>query len=133
MAVINPETLEKLVKLQSKYPNSIDLFKLQEFLKAGESDAEVEKYIVTVETEIKLRSHLIEIVKKHKENTGDKNIEVATLFGAYGYSNPPKSLTRQEMHEILIELSSPLVGYLGRKKGADWKSDKFYFIRDLAI
>ncbi|MGB3642291.1 MAG: DUF1802 family protein [Rivularia sp. (in: cyanobacteria)] len=133
MAVINPETLEKLVKLQSKYPNSIDLFKLQYFLKAGQSDAEVEKYIVIVETEIKLRSHLIQIVKKHKENTGDKNIEVATLYGAYGYSNPPKSLSREEMYEILIELSSPLTGYLGRIKGTDWKSDKFYFLRDLAI
>ena len=132
MAVINPETLEKLVKLQSKYPNSIDLFKLQDFLKAGQSDAEVEKYIVIVETEIKLRSHLIQIVKKHKENTGDKNIEVATLYGAYGYSNPPKSLSREEMYEILIELSSPLTGYLGRNKGIDWKSDKFYFLRDLA-
>ncbi len=132
MAVINPETLEKLVKLQSKYPNSIDLFKLQNLLKAGQSDAEVEKYIVIVEEEIKLRSHLIEIIKKHKENTGDKNIEVATLYGAYGYSNPPKSLSREEMYEILIELSSPLTGYLGRNKGIDWKSDKFYFLRDLA-
>ncbi|MGB6296978.1 MAG: DUF1802 family protein [Rivularia sp. (in: cyanobacteria)] len=133
MAVINPETLEKLVNLQSKYPNSIDLFKLQNFLKAGQCDAEVEKYILQVETEIKLRSHLIQIVKKHKENTGDKNIEVATLYGAYGYSNPPLSLTRQEMYETLIELSSPLTGYLGRIKGSDWKSDKFYFLRDLAI
>lgn len=133
MAVINPETLEKLVNLQSKYPNSIDLFKLQDFLKAGQCDAEVEKYIEIVETQIKLRSHLIQIVKNHKENTGDKNIEVATLYGAYGYSNPPKSLTRQEMYEILIELSSPLTGYLGRIKGTDWKSDKFYFLRDLAI
>jgi hypothetical protein len=35
------------------------------------------------------------------------------------------------MHEILIELSSPLTGYLGRKKGSDWKSDRFYFIRNL--
>ncbi len=133
MAVINPETLEKLVKLQNKYPNSIDLFKLQNFLKAGQCDAEVEKYIVIVEKEIKLRAHLIAIVKKHKENTGDKNVEVATLFGAYGYSNPPKSdLSRQEMYEILIELSSPLTGYLGRNQGTDWKSDKFYFLRDLA-
>ena len=131
MAIINPETLEKLVKLQSNYPNSIDLFKLKDFLKAGQSDAEVEIYIGEVEKGIKLRSHLIETVKKHQENTGDKNIEVATLYGAYGYSNPPQPLSRQEMHEILIELSSPLTGYLGRIKGADWKSDKFYFLRDL--
>ncbi|MGF1677000.1 MAG: DUF1802 family protein [Rivularia sp. (in: cyanobacteria)] len=133
MAIINPETLEKLVKLQSKYGNSIDLFKLQNFLKSGQSDTEVEKYIIQIEEDIKLRSHLIEIVKKHHENTGDKNIEVAILYGAYGYSNPPQPLNRQEMHDILIELSSPLTGYLGRIKGTDWNSDKFYFLRDLAI
>ena len=75
----------------------------------------------------------MQIIKKHQENTGDEHIEVTTLYGAYGYSNPPQSLNLQEMHEILIELSSPLIGYLGRIKSTDWKSDKFYFLRDFAI
>ena len=48
-------------------------------------------------------------------------------------SNPPKIILNiQEVYEILIELSSPLTGYLGRNQGTDWKSDKFYFLRDLA-
>jgi hypothetical protein len=37
------------------------------------------------------------------------------------------------MHEILIELSSPLTGYLGRIKGSDWRSDRFYYLRDLSL
>ncbi|MBR8840703.1 MAG: DUF1802 family protein [Stigonema ocellatum SAG 48.90 = DSM 106950] len=133
MAIINPETLEQLVKLQHNYRGSVDLFKLKEHLKPGHCDEEVEKYIQQVVTGIKLRSHVVQLVKKHQENTGDKNVEVATLYGAYCYSNPPQTLSREQMHEILIELSSPLTGYLGRMKGSDWKSDRFYFLRDLPL
>ncbi|MEM7714464.1 MAG: DUF1802 domain-containing protein, partial [Cyanobacteria bacterium P01_A01_bin.68] len=136
MNVITPETLEKLVQLQSYYQGCVNLIELKQCLQQepfGLADDKINSYIDKIEQDIKLRSHLIEIVKKHQENTGDKNIEVATLYGAYGYSKPPQSLNRQEMYEILIELSSPLTGYLGRIKGTDWKSDKFYFLRDLAI
>jgi hypothetical protein len=132
MAIINPETLEKLVKLQSKYRNSVDLFKLKDYLKPGQSDDEVEKYIEKVEKEIRLRSHLVQLVKEQIENIGDENVGVDSLYGAYVYSNPPPRLKREAMHEILIELSSPLTGYLGRKKGSDG-SDRFYFLRDLSI
>jgi hypothetical protein len=34
---------------------------------------------------------------------------------------------------LLIELSSSLTGYLGRKEEENWKSDRFYFLRDLTI
>jgi hypothetical protein len=58
-------------------------------------------------------------------------LAVDALRVAYIQSKPPQPLTTEEMHEILIELSSPLTGYLGREKGKDWKSDRFYFLRDL--
>lgn len=139
MAIINPETLEKLVKLQSKYPNSVDLFKLKDYLKPGQSDDEVEKYIAQVEKEIKLRSYIVQLVKNHLETTGEQNVGVNSLHIAYLYSHPPQSLKLEEMQKILIELSSPLTGYLGRGKGNDGsdsealllKADRFYFLRDL--
>ncbi|WP_293354205.1 MULTISPECIES: DUF1802 family protein [unclassified Microcoleus] len=134
MAIMNPETLEKLVKLQSNYPNSVDLFKLKEYLKPGQSDDEVAKYIQQVEQEINLRSRLIELVKNRLEIPGVKNTGVDALHGAYyANPNPPKQLGHEEMHEILIELSSPLTGYLGRIKGENWRSDRFYFLRDLLL
>ncbi|KOP27124.1 hypothetical protein AMR41_07180 [Hapalosiphon sp. MRB220] len=133
MAIINPETLEKLVKLQSNYKNSVDLFKLKQYLKAGQSDQEVEKYIDQVNREISLRSHLVQLVKIYLEDTGSLNTGVETLYGVYIASKPPQLLKIEEMHEILIELSSPLTGYLGRLKASDWKSDRFYFLRDLPI
>lgn len=133
MAIINPETLEKLVKLQSKYRGSVDLFKLKDYLKPGLADDEVEKYIAQVEREIRLRSHLIQLVKNYLENTGLAHAGVDALHGAYFGSKPPQVVKLEEMHEILIELSSPLTGYLGRIKGIDWTSDRFYFLRDLPI
>lgn len=133
MAIMNPETLEKLVKLQSKYPNSVDLFKLKEYLKPGQSDDEVAKYIEQVEQEIKVRSHVLSILKKYHENSGSERASVDALSGAYSMSNPPKKLSREELHQILIELSSPLTGYLGRIKGDNWQSDRFYFLRDLPL
>ena len=130
MTIINPETLEKLVKLQTNYPNSVDLFQLKEYLKVGQSDLEVEKYINKVNQDIKLRSQLVQLVKKYLENTGFERASVDSLHGAFSATSLNK-LQPQEMHEILIELSSPLTGYLGRIKGNDWKSDRFYFLRDL--
>ncbi len=133
MAIMNPETLEKLVKLQSKYPNSVDLFKLKEYLKPGQSDDEVAKYIEQVEQEIKLRSYVISILKKYHENSGSEQASVDALSGAYSMSKPPKQLSREELHEILIELSSPLTGFLGRIKGDSLGRDRFYFLRDLLL
>ncbi len=133
MAIMNPETLEKLVKLQSNYPNSVDLFKLKEYLKPGQSDDEVAKYIEQVEQEIKVRSHVLSILKKYHENSGSERASVDALSGAYSMSNPPKKLSREELHEMLVELSSPLTGYAGRIKGEDLGRDRFYFLRDLSL
>lgn len=130
MTIINPETLEKLVKLQTKYPNSVDLFQLKEYLKVGQSDLEVEKYINKVNQDIKLRSQLVQLVKKYLENTGFEKASVDSLHGAFSATSLNK-LQPEEMHEILVELSSPLTGYLGRIKGSDWRRDRFYFLRDL--
>jgi hypothetical protein len=131
MSIINPETLEKLVKLQSKYHNSINLFELKQYLKPGQSDEEVEKYINKVEQDIKLRSQIIQLVKKYLENTDSDQAIVDALHGFIAGASI--KIKTQELHEILVELSSPLTGYLGRIKGDDWKRDRFYFLRDLPL
>lgn len=133
MSIINPETLEKLVKLQALFPNAIDLLKLKQCLKPGKSDREVETYIEQVEQEIKLRSQVIQILKKYLENSGFARASVDSLSGAYSISNPPQPLSPKDLHEILVELSSPLTGYVGRIKGEDWRRDRFYFLRELPV
>lgn len=136
MNVISPETLQKLVELQAHYKNSINLLELKEYLQQapfGLAEDKINTYIDKVRQSIRLRSHIIQLVKNYLENSGAESAGVDALHGAYFGSHPPQPLKTVEMHEILIELSSPLTGYLGRIKGSDWKSDRFYFLRDLPI
>jgi hypothetical protein len=133
MNVIRPETLQRLVELKAKHPGAIDLLDLKPCLEQepfGEAaDAKVNRYIDNLWQNIKLRSHIIQLIKR-----ANREIGIEYLSGAYDASNPPKTIFNiQEMHEILIELSSPLTGYLGRIKGSDWRSDRFYFLRDLQV
>ncbi len=130
MAIINPTSLQKLVELKAKYDGAIDLFELRKYLQAGQIDGKIDEYIQKVEGEIKLRSHIVNLVK----NNHEEKVGVETLFGAYPYSNPPRPIReREELKEILIELSSPLAGYLGRVEENGIKGDRFYFLRDLIV
>ncbi|MBW4545969.1 MAG: DUF1802 family protein [Symplocastrum torsivum CPER-KK1] len=136
MNAIRPETLQRLVKLQAQHKNSIDLLELKLCLQQapfGLADDKVDSYIDKVNKDIKLRSHLVQLVKTFLENTGLDQAGVDALYGAYFGSNPPQPLQLREMHEILIELSSPLTGYVGRIKESDWRSDRFYFLRNLQV
>ncbi|MEP0854834.1 DUF1802 family protein [Trichocoleus sp. DQ-U1] len=130
ISIINPMTLQKLVQLQAKFPGSVNPIELKPYLVPGQIDYRIDEYIQKVESSIRLRSHLVQLVKNYLQNTGLDNAGVEALHGAYFGSHPPQLLKTEEMHDILIELSSPLTGYLGRKKGSDG-SDRFYFLRDL--
>ncbi|HEY9622477.1 MAG TPA: hypothetical protein V6C78_19115, partial [Crinalium sp.] len=132
VSIIKPMTLQKLVEFHAKYPGSINLVALKKYLEPGKIDHKIEEYIEEVSKEIQLRSHIIQLVKKHLKNTGDDGVGIDTLHGAYVYSEPPKPLKREELRDILIELSSPLVGHLGRYKDSDGRN-QFYFLRDLTI
>jgi hypothetical protein len=100
-------------------------------LQGGQIDEEIDKYIQKVEGELKLRSHVVKTVKNFLLNNSFKDVEANVIFGLYAGSNPPKSLSTEELKEILIELSSPLAGYLGRVEENGRKSDRFYYLRDL--
>jgi len=132
ISIIKPMTLQRLVELKAKYPGSVNLIELKPYLEAGQIDYKLDEYIDKVNSNIKLRSHVVQLVKKHLERTGDENVGVDTLHVAYIYSNQPQPLQPEQLREILIELSSPLTGYLGRNKGSDG-SDRFYFLRDLQV
>ncbi|MEG4274825.1 MULTISPECIES: DUF1802 family protein [unclassified Microcoleus] len=137
MNVIRPETLQRLVELKAKQPGSIDLLQLKPCLEqqpfGEEADAKVNRYIDEVREKLKVRSHIVQLVKDFLERTKSTSVEFNQLHGAYAFSMSPQPLTYEEMHQILIELSSPLTGYLGRIKGEDLGRDRFYFLRDLPL
>ena len=132
MAIINAVTLQKLVELKSTHSGSINLIELRKYFVGGQSNQEIDKYIEKVTNEMKLRSHIVNLVKNHHED----RISVESIFSVYPYSNPPQPIPKSEdlrgtLRDILVELSSPLAGYLGRVKGDEEKGDRFYYLRDL--
>lgn len=132
ISIINSMTLQKLVELQAKYPGSVNLIELKSYLESGQTDEKIDVYIDKVSKDLALRSQIVKLVKDHLEKTNSQEIDFYILYGLY-VANQDKLPKPEEFHEILVELSSPLTGYLGRTKGDDWKSDRFYFLRELPV
>jgi hypothetical protein len=135
VSMIKAMTLQKLVELKAKYPGAINLIELKDYLEPGQIDDKINGYIDKIEKEIKLRSHIIQLLKNHSQRSRKDSIKikVESLHAIYVNFNPPQDLDDRELYNILIELSSPLTGYLGRIKEDDWKKDQFYYLRDLPI
>ena len=136
ISIIKATTLQKLVELKAKYDGAIDLFEFKKCLQGGQIDEEIDKYIQEVEDKIKLRSKIVEVVKEliidpdsEKPTAQDVKVHSNATF-ARNYN--PK-LGDRLVYEILIELSSPLAGYLGRVESDGIKGDRFYYLRDLPI
>jgi Domain of unknown function (DUF1802) len=134
VSIIKAMTLQKLVQLKAKYDGAINLFELKGYLESGQIDAKIAEYIDKVENGIKLRSHMITAVRELQEQNNERPgvSEIRTQFNARFSQNLSTIIDRPMTNEILIELSSPLAGYLGREKD-DRGSDRFYYLRDLPI
>jgi predicted unusual protein kinase regulating ubiquinone biosynthesis (AarF/ABC1/UbiB family) len=133
--IIRPETLQSLVELQAQHKGCIDLLKLKHCLQQepfGLADDKINSCINKIKQNIKLRADIVQLVKTYLKKTGNERVSVHSLYGAYAISSQPQPLKPEALHEILVELSSPLTGYLGRTNGRDG-SDRFYFLRDLQV
>ncbi|MGI0493090.1 DUF1802 family protein [Alkalinema pantanalense CENA528] len=136
MNVMRPETLQRLVTLKSQYPGSIDLQQLRVCLETQpfgqDSDNKVNQFIDGIYQNLQIRSHIIQVIRKHLDiviQMNTKDVDSTVIYGLYLGSNPPTLLTPEQLKEILVELASPLAGYLGRVPG----TDRFYFLRELSI
>lgn len=140
MNVMRPDTLERLVKLKIAYPGSIDLLELKPCLEAApfgtDADMKVNNFIDEIQQKLKVRSHVIQSVKSLKED-GDSLVSASTVRTHFNTAFAPMLKERldtpEQSYSILIELSSPLTGYLGRIKCDTWRGDRFYFLRDLTV
>jgi uncharacterized protein (UPF0332 family) len=132
VSIIKAMTLQKLVELKAKYDGAINLFELKEYLQAGQIDEEIGKYIQKVEKDIELRSRIVQIVKEEQDETQDVSVtEIRSTYNAKYVKFPEPKLIDSVVKDLLIELSSPLAGYLGRIKGNGGIGDRFYYLRDL--
>ena len=140
MNVMRPETLQRLVELKFAHPGSVDLLELKPCLEAEpfgtEADKKINDFIDTIKQRIEIRSYIIQTVRALQDG-GEKNINSAAIkvqFNAIAALKIRFRLNSDSItHSLLIELSSPLTGYLGRTKGNSWEADRFYFLRDLTV
>lgn len=79
ISIINPMTLQKLVELQAVYPGSVNLIELKRYLEPGQIDDKIDEYIEKVMQGIKLRSHLVQLVRNYLQNTGMDSTGVDAL------------------------------------------------------
>ena len=130
VSIIKAMTLQKLVELKAKYNGAINLFELKEYLQAGQTDEAIQKYIDKVKHEIKVRSQVVQAVKDlqkdNPEYSTSKEIRIR-----YNANHPDAIIDLEVLQDLLIELSSPLAGYLGRVERDGKRCDQFYYLRDL--
>ncbi|MEB3827270.1 DUF1802 family protein [Phormidium sp. CCY1219] len=136
MNVIRPETLQRLVELHANYPGSLDLMQLKQHLQTepfGLADEKLNNYINSIVDQIKVRSQLVQTVKQLEDpKSKPLPLEIRTHYNAIYAKEPRAKLGENCVKEMLLELSSPLMGYLGRKKDAEGR-DRFYYLRDLSL
>lgn len=133
ISIINAMTLQKLVELTAKYPGAVNLVELKPYLEAGKIDYRINDYLDKVEREIRLRSQIIQAVKQLCSDSDFTTVvEIKVQYNAR-FAATDSKLTNESVKDLTIELSSPLTGYLGRIKGDNWQSDRFYFLRDLLL
>lgn len=134
VSIINAMTLQKLVELKAKYPGAVNLVELKPYLEMGRQiDDRINDYIQKVEREIRLRSQIIQAVKQLCSDSDFPTVvEIKVQYNAT-FGATDSKLTYESVKDLTIELSSPLTGYLGRIKGENWQSDRFYFLRDLPL
>jgi hypothetical protein len=137
MNVMTPTTLQRLVTLKAGYPGSIDLRELEQCLKqepfGEDSDFKVNKYIDSIEQRIKTLAHIVSTLKNYLESQTFQEVGIDKFHVVFDLSYPQLKYSEEKLYQMMIELSSPLSGYLGRIKGHDWKGDRFYFLRDFMI
>ncbi|MFM5888112.1 MAG: restriction endonuclease, partial [Dolichospermum sp.] len=83
VSIIKAMTLQKLVELKAKYPGAINLLELKQYLEPGQIDDKINEYISKIEKEIKLRSHIILLVKRHLEKSGATDSQFGNIYIAY--------------------------------------------------
>lgn len=132
VSILTPTALQKLVEVYAKHPGAMHLPDLAEYLVPGVIDGEIDQFIQNeMLRKINRRSHILAFVKAHLSRENILSESVANLWAAYQPSGNPHRLVDQEFYYLLIELASPLTGYLRRKPADVWFSDRFSYVRDL--
>ena len=133
--VIRPEELQRLVILKRQYPNAVNLYQLKPVFEKDpfgeEANDRLKEFIDNIWKQLKERSEWVERVRLAQESHSGKpvNLDVISMYCHLTKLDIDlnSDLNRNFVRDLLIELSSPLVGYLNRVK------DGFEFVKSLEI
>ncbi|XGB44099.1 MAG: hypothetical protein LVS60_18470 [Nodosilinea sp. LVE1205-7] len=133
--VIRPEELQRLVILKRQYPNAVNLYQLKPVFEkepfGEEANDRLKEFIDNIWKQLKERSEWVERVRLAQESHSGKpvNLDVISMYCHLTKLDIDlnSDLNRNFVRDLLIELSSPLVGYLNRVK------DGFEFVKSLEI
>ncbi len=135
VSILSARALQKLVEARALYPGAFSLDKLCDYLVPGVIDEKIEAFIQEqVLSQLNIHAEVMTIAGQliGEKATGSATAE--ELLRIFREAHPTlSSLGDNEFHDILIELSSPLAGYLKREKAAQKWGDRFYFLRELQI
>lgn len=78
---------------------------------------------------IALRARVYEVAIAYTSQTKDGRSTARELHAVYVRCMADTLLDLRGFYDILIELSSPFVRYLGREDTGDWEYDRFWVLR----
>lgn len=136
VSIMSPNALQRLVRIQTKYPNTINLIELKNYLKPGEVDDSINDFVEEkILKRLRLYSCVINVISNFTNGDSSQKFNSAKALKSCRETELTKELEENHLHNILVELSSPFAGYLGREAAldGDWRHDLFYFLRDFVI
>ena len=134
VSIMSAKAFQTLVMAFEKYPGAVTAIDFVDYLVPGIIDKKVDQFIEQkIMPPMRKRLKVLEFLKSHLQLKSVNFISTVDLWDAYRQSYPLDTLTQNDFHFMLIELSSPLTRYVRREPGNSWLSDRFYFLRDLMV
>ncbi len=134
VSIITAKAFQSLVMAFDQYPGAVTAIDFIDYLVPGIIDGKVDQFIQEkITAPMHKRSKVLQYLKTHLQVKNVNFISTTDLWDAYRQSYPLDTLTQNDFHFMLIELSSPLTRYVRREPGHSWISDRFYFLRDLVV
>jgi hypothetical protein len=135
VSIISANALQKLVELKALYPGAFQLDELQDYFKPGFIDEQIDRFIdEKIVAKLAIYNQMTTLLQSASVSTPEQAIGFNQLVQDFRIAHPNLvNVNDRQLYEMMVELASPLVGYLGRMKGQLWDQDRFYFLRELQI
>jgi hypothetical protein len=132
VSILSPQAIQKLTEANALYPGVLNMMELPTYLKPGIADEQVEAFINNqMAQSLNVHTKVIILIQEIAVEYPEKVLTAENLLQLFRERFSYVAVGDHTFHDVLIELSSPLTGYLKRDKGNQKWEDRFYYLRDL--